>query len=205
MRTSTWGPPLMTSPSTTSKLSSSRRFEATSGRYQPGGGGGRRARFCPSKAPRRSRMRLMVRTEGSGSTLRAVRAWWMASAPWNPRSLDCSNSLRTARTRSSMAASVRGGPVVSRGGRASPLGPAVALSVLDPVVERSIGSRGTLGRPPAAIARFGRRRRSPDDEWPHDHFCSWRPPGRDAIFTPDYRRVIGIMWHKTDRSRSSAP
>src|SRR5512135_2840037 len=101
------GPSLMTSPSTTSKLSSSRPFEMTSGRYQPGGGAGRRVRLWPSRAPRRSRMRLMVRTEGSGSNWRPLRASWMASAPWNPRSLACSNSHRTVRTRSSMAVSVR--------------------------------------------------------------------------------------------------
>ena len=29
----------------------------------------------------------MVRTEGGGSTLRALRASWIASAPWKPRSL----------------------------------------------------------------------------------------------------------------------
>src|SRR5512135_1874339 len=40
LSTSIWGPPLITSPSTTSKLSRSRRFEATSGRCQPGGGAG---------------------------------------------------------------------------------------------------------------------------------------------------------------------
>ena len=42
LRTSTSGPPLMTKPSTTSKLSNSARAAATSGRYQPRGGAGRR-------------------------------------------------------------------------------------------------------------------------------------------------------------------
>ena len=48
----------------------------------------------------------MVRTEGSVSTLRALRASWIAYAPWKPRSLTCPNSVRMVRTRSSMAASL---------------------------------------------------------------------------------------------------
>src|SRR5207249_896054 len=63
--------------------------------------------FLTVQSPRRSRMRLMVRTEGSGSIWRPLRASWMASAPRNPRSLSCSNSVRTVRTSSSMAGSVR--------------------------------------------------------------------------------------------------
>ena len=63
--------------------------------------------FLAVQGPRRSRMRLMVRTEGSGSILRPLRASWMASAPRNPRSLTRSNSVRTVRTSSSMAGLVR--------------------------------------------------------------------------------------------------
>src|SRR4051812_8955216 len=29
--------------------------------------------------------------------------------------------------------------------------------------------------------------------------CSRRPPGRDAVFSPDYTGLIGMWWHKTDR------
>ena len=44
VRTSTSGPPLIASPSTMSMLSSSVRAPATSGKYQPRGGAGRRVR-----------------------------------------------------------------------------------------------------------------------------------------------------------------
>lgn len=86
LSTSTWGPPLMTSPSTPSMLSSSASAAATGGRYQPLGGGGRRVRVLRSRAPRRRRMRLMVRTEGTVASPCSTNAAWMASAPTAPRS-----------------------------------------------------------------------------------------------------------------------
>src|SRR5215475_7265320 len=51
LRTSTGMPPWMTRPSTPSKLSSSARPSATSGKYHPGGGGGRRSLRRASRAP----------------------------------------------------------------------------------------------------------------------------------------------------------
>src|SRR5512142_1690248 len=93
-------------------------------------------RFWPSRTPRRSRMRLMVRTEGSGSILRLLRASWITSAPWNPRSLTCSNSARTVRTRSAMMASVLWGGV----GTVVPVDPveSLPLSLLDPVMDHGL-------------------------------------------------------------------
>ncbi len=51
------------------------RVWATSGKYHPVGGGGRRVLWRPSSAPRRPRMRLMVRTEGMSSTPFSTREW----------------------------------------------------------------------------------------------------------------------------------
>src|SRR5713101_6409655 len=72
LRTSMRMPPSNVSPSTVSKLSSSARPAPTSGRYQPAGGGGRRTRRPASRAPRRSRMRPMVRTAGTTPCPRAA-------------------------------------------------------------------------------------------------------------------------------------
>ena len=57
-------PPLRRRPLMMSKLSSSTSRRRTSGRYQPAGGAGRRTRRFASRAPRRSRIRAMVRTDG---------------------------------------------------------------------------------------------------------------------------------------------
>src|SRR4051812_20315951 len=100
------GPSLMTKPSTISTLSSSAKAWATPGKYQPGGGGGRRVRVRPSRAPRRPRMRLMVRTEGVWATPSSQRAWRMASAPTAPRS-PWARFLRVCNTRSSKVGAVR--------------------------------------------------------------------------------------------------
>lgn len=75
-------------PSTMSKLSNSVRQAATSGRYQPRGGGGRRVLLRPSSAPRRPRMRLMVRSAGTGAIPCSDRAWRIASALMAPRSTE---------------------------------------------------------------------------------------------------------------------
>ncbi len=48
------------------------------------GGGGRRVLLRPSRTPRRERMRLMVRTDGTLATLWANNACRMASAPIAP-------------------------------------------------------------------------------------------------------------------------
>jgi hypothetical protein len=96
------GPSLMAKPSTMSMLSNSACLWATCGRYQPGGGGGRRTRRLPSRAPRRRRTRPMVRIEGSDSVPRRRRASKIASAPWWPRSLCALSCCRRSKIRSSM-------------------------------------------------------------------------------------------------------
>jgi hypothetical protein len=94
-------------PSTMSKLSSSARPAPTSGRYHPRGGGGRRIRRRASRAPRPSRMRPIVRTDGTTAWPRATSSRWMARAPYSPRSLVSFSSRRQTSTRSSTADSVR--------------------------------------------------------------------------------------------------
>ncbi len=106
LSTSTSGPSLMTRPSTMSKLSSSARAAATSGRYHPRGGAGRRVLTRPSRAPRRARIRLIVRSDGAAVSPRSSRACWMAWAPTAPRS-PWASSLRTVRIRSSVEESIR--------------------------------------------------------------------------------------------------
>ena len=80
---------------------------ATSGRYQPGGGGGRRIRRPASRTPRRSRMRPIVRTDGTTAGPRATSSLWMARAPYSPRSLVSFSVWRRRRTRSTIAEAVR--------------------------------------------------------------------------------------------------
>ncbi len=63
------------------------RPAATSGRCHPGSGGGRRIRRPASRAPRRSRMRPIVRTDGTPAAPRAASSRRMAWAPYSPRSL----------------------------------------------------------------------------------------------------------------------
>ena len=89
------------------ETTSSARPAASSGRYQPCGGGGRRIRRRASRAPRRSRMRPIVRTDGTRAWPRAMSSRWRARAPYSPRSLVSLSSRRTPSTRSSIAASVR--------------------------------------------------------------------------------------------------
>src|ERR1700687_4744696 len=87
------------------------------------------------------------------------------------------------------------------GDRASPLGRAVARERGGPSDGRSIGSRGTPGRPRAGSDRFGQRRRSLADEEPPGHFAAHGDLRRERFFRPGYCRAIGIRWHKTDRDQ----
>ena len=103
-------PPLITRPSTISKLSSSARCSRTSWRYHPFGGGGNRMRRRPSKAPRRPRIRPMVRSEGTRSSFSFVRrlasSRRIAAAPNSPRSLMSRSSFRSSTTRASISGDV---------------------------------------------------------------------------------------------------
>jgi len=92
VRTSTWGPPSMTTPSTTSTRSSSASRAAPAGRCQPSGGGRRRGCLRASSTPRRATMRPSVRTEGRAVCPCTRHAWWIATAPHAPRSLGSCNA-----------------------------------------------------------------------------------------------------------------
>ena len=93
----------MTSPATTSKLSSSASHRATSGRYHPRDGDDRRILRGLSKTPRRLRIRPIVRTDGTESMRRYTSSSRMALALYSPRTLSSRSSLRTARILSSMS------------------------------------------------------------------------------------------------------
>ena len=133
-------PPRKTKPSIVSNESSSLTPDATSGRYQPIGGGGLRTRVRPSRMPRRWRMRPMVRLEGIRAVCCSSIAARMASAPKSPRSLTV-NSLRNLRTSSSVTALVR------LMGRGAPEGRSLQFTRSSRVVDARSTHRRTVCKP----------------------------------------------------------
>src|SRR6266566_2797391 len=66
-----------------------------------------RWRRRPSRAPRLSRIRAMVRREGKGLKWRSCSSRSIAASPYSPKALFCFSSRRRARIRSSVVEAVR--------------------------------------------------------------------------------------------------
>lgn len=115
-----------------SNASSSVPCPATSGRYQPLGGAGRRILLGRSLSPRRVTTRAIVRTDGTRSSPAASMASRMTAGPWSPR-IPSRSASRTRAIRASTDGSVRR---VRRG-----------------VVERSAQSTASRSSSPPALAR----------------------------------------------------
>ena len=76
------------------------------GQVPAAGGAGRRIRRRPSSAPWRSRMRPIVRTDGTSGEPRSMSSRWMALAPYSPR-MPSASSARTTRASASISGAVR--------------------------------------------------------------------------------------------------
>jgi len=107
LKTCTNRPPSRHKSSTKSNWSGSANPWATSGKYQPVGGGGRRCLFLPSNIPCRWSILLIVeRPIGCVQPSRRISSL-IASAPYSPRELFSLNSLRKRKTHCSMWMLVR--------------------------------------------------------------------------------------------------
>ena len=96
--TLTRGPLAIFRSSMKSKQSTSARPAATSGRYQPLGGAGRRIRRTLSCNPRRESTRLIAACEGA-SAISASKAVLIAPAPYSPSTLSSRRLVRSATMR----------------------------------------------------------------------------------------------------------
>jgi hypothetical protein len=122
----------------TERIQFYRLRHATSGRYQPLGGGAVRGRCWLSKRPRRSNMRLIVLTDGGragkgckvGQAGKVGNGWdkapaapaasiasRIATAPYSPRALSLRRRMRQASTSSSTLCGVRRGEAFGPSGR----------------------------------------------------------------------------------------
>ena len=178
-----------------SKLSSSTVSAATSGRYQPLGGGGRRLRLRPSKTPRRRRIRLIVGIDGHGSTFRAPISRRIAAAPYSPNTLWSLSHWRIVSTSCSSAGLVRrvrfgagGRSVQSTPIQTSPLGPR------EPALHGAQRHTKLIGNCTLRGSTAHGGYQGPSLLW-RDVFVPWQSPGRFSLW---YRRICSTRQPSAD-------